>query len=174
MENSQEAVSPQSVPAQQFGIQKLYVKHIEFDIPSAPELFKKKDQPKINFELEVKSGQLPEEHHYEVILGIKCQGMLEEEKLFEMTVKQAGIFQLTGYTPDQLDQLLNNHCPSIIFPYARETISDTAVRGGLIPILLSPINFDALYAQKKEHEKKQAEQPASNNVVNMTSPETIQ
>jgi preprotein translocase subunit SecB len=174
MENVQEVVSPQSVPSQKFGIQKLYVKHIEFDIPAAPELFKKKDQPKINFELEIKSDQLPEAHHYEVVLNLKCQGMIEEEKIFDMTIKQAGIFQLEGYTPEQLDQLFNNYCPSIIFPYAREIISETAVRGGLMPILLTPINFDALYAQKKEQEKKQAEKPASHNAVNMPSSETIQ
>jgi preprotein translocase subunit SecB len=145
----------QTTPSQQFAIQKLYVKHIMFDIPIAPELFKKKEQPKINFQLEIKNMQLPETNHYEVTLGLKADGMIEEEKIFELNMQQSGIFVLEGYTPEQLEQLLNNHCASILFPYAREVISETAVRGGLMPIILSPINFDALYAQKKEQEKKQ-------------------
>lgn len=155
MDNSQH-----TPPSQQFVIQKLYVKHITFDIPTA-ELFKKKDQPKINFELEIKNIPLPENNHYEVTLTLKAHGMIEEEKIFDITLKQAGIFLLTGYTSEHLEQLLNNHCPSILFPYAREVISDTAVRGGLMPIILSPINFDALYLQKKEQEKKQSEKTDS-------------
>jgi preprotein translocase subunit SecB len=155
MDNSQH-----TPPSQQFSIQKLFVRHITFDIPTT-ELFKKKDQPKINFELEIKNISLPENNHYEVTLRLKAHGMIEEEKIFEIAIQQSGIFLLEGYTSEQLEQLLNNHCPSILFPYAREVISDTAVRGGLMPIILSPINFDALYAQKKEQEKKQSEETNS-------------
>jgi preprotein translocase subunit SecB len=164
MDNSQKTTH-----SQQFAIQKLYVKHIEFDIPSV-ELFKKKEQPKINFDLEIQNSQLSENNHYEVTLSLIAKGMIEEVNVFEIAIKQSGIFLLEGYTPDQVDQLLNNHCPSILFPYAREVISDTATRGGLLPLVLAPINFDMLYAQKKEQEKKQA----SSSSINMPSSETIQ
>jgi preprotein translocase subunit SecB len=156
MENLQDNSAVQSTPTQQFAIQKLYVKHINFDIPNAPVLFKKTEQPKINFELEISSDILEEKNHYDVTLKVTTHVIFsEEEKAFDIMVKQSGIFLLEGYNSEQIDQLLNNYCPSILFPYIREVISDIAIRGGFMPLVLAPINFDALYAQKKQKEQEQ-------------------
>jgi preprotein translocase subunit SecB len=174
MENLSDISSSQSsTPAQQFSIQKLYIKHLMFDISNAPSLFKKNEQPKIEFQLAIKSTGLEEKNHYEVMLDITAHAVVDEKNIFDITVKQCGIFLLEGYTPEQLDQLLNNYCPSILFPYAREAISETAVRGGLLPLLLAPINFDALYTQKKQKEQEQQNAASSTSSL-LKGSETIQ
>jgi preprotein translocase subunit SecB len=175
MENLQDNSAVQSTPAQQFAIQKLYIEEIAFVIPNAPALFKKTEQPKINFDLEIRSNRLEEKNHYAVTLKITTHVTFsEEEKAFDITVKQSGIFLLDGYNPDQIDQLLNNYCPSILFPYIREVISDTAVRGGLMPLVLAPINFDAIYAQKKQKENEQSNIAVSDSNFVVSSSKTIQ
>jgi preprotein translocase subunit SecB len=175
MEGLQKNTSVQSTSTQQFVIQKLYVKHIAFDLPSAPALFKKTEQPKINFELGVHNTLLEEKNHYDVTLSVTAQvTFADEEKAFDVTVKQSGVFLLEGYDAEQVDQLLNNYCPSVLFPYLREVISDTAVRGGLMPLVMAPINFDALYTQKKQQEKEQAQKTASLSNAVASSIETVQ
>jgi preprotein translocase subunit SecB len=73
-------------------------------------------------------------------------------------VQQAGVFTAANFGDEQLEQLLATVCPNILFPYAREVVDNLVVKGSFPALMLSPINFDALYAQQKQ---AQAEQAAS-------------
>jgi len=74
-------------------------------------------------------------------------------------VEQAGLFAVSGLEDQQLAQVLNTACPNILFPYAREAIDNTLTKATFPPLLLPPINFDALFATavQQAQQKAQAE-----------------
>ena len=72
-----------------------------------------------------------------------------EKVMFLVEVEQAGIFQIRNVPTDELEPILAVMCPNILFPYLREAVSSVSVRGGFAPVLLNPINFDAIYQQQK-------------------------
>jgi preprotein translocase subunit SecB len=133
-------------PQQQFEIQRIYIKDLSFESPSAPAVFTKAFNPEVGVELNTAHRSLSE-GVYEVELNITLTVKSEGEMAYLVEVKQAGIFVAAGYPDEQLAHLLASYCPNIIYPFARELISEMAVRGGFPQQLLAPINFDALYAQ---------------------------
>lgn len=132
---------------QQFAMQRIYTKDISFESPSTPGVFKKQWQPAINVDLNTKSNQIDENGNFEVVLSITITAKIEEETAFLVEVQQAGIFLVTGIEGDDLRRVLGTAAPNILFPYARESIDTLCVKGGFPPIMLAPVNFDALYQQ---------------------------
>ena len=141
---------------QQFQIQKLYLKDASFESPNSPSSFTQEWKPQINFELNTETNDLGN-GHFDVALSATVTAKLEDKTAFLVEIKQAGIFQIGGFNPEDLSAMLGSFCPNILFPYAREAVSDLVVKGGFPPLLLAPVNFDALYAQQLE----QQDQPAS-------------
>jgi preprotein translocase subunit SecB len=139
----------------QFAIQKIYVKDISFEAPGAPFVFQEKWAPQIDLQLGSATEQLSE-HVYQAVLSLTVTAKLGDKTAFLVEVQQAGIFSLQGFGED-LGAMLGSYCPNILFPYARETVSDLVTRGGFPQLLLAPVNFDALYAQ---HLRQQQEQQA--------------
>ncbi|TGD72619.1 protein-export chaperone SecB [Mangrovimicrobium sediminis] len=131
---------------QQFAMQRIYTKDISFESPSAPDIFRKQWQPKVNLDLNTQSDQL-DEGNYEVVLTITITAKVEEETAFLVEVKQAGIFLITGFEGENLRRVLGTAAPNVLFPYARETIDSLCVKGGFPPMMLAPVNFDALYVR---------------------------
>lgn len=131
---------------QQFGIQRVYVKDISFESPQVPALFGKGWNPQAQQEISTSTQPLGDDR-YEVTLKVTITGKMEAQPVFVVEVVQAGIFLAKGLQEDQLGHLLGSHCPSILFPYAREAIDSLMNRGTLPPLLLPPINFDAVYQQ---------------------------
>lgn len=148
---------------QNFIIQKIYVKESTFASQNAPEVFKKEWKPDVNFNLENKIKKI-EDNIYEVDITLSFTVKLgEKEAGVEACtgkVTQSGVFTLTGFKTEQVDHLLGSYCPSILFPFLRETVADMAMRGGYPQLLISPINFDAIYAQLQEKRKQQAQTEA--------------
>lgn len=140
-------------PAQQFALQKIYVKDVSFETPNSPAIFTQKWEPEINIELHTNGKRLTEELH-EVVLGITVTAKMEDKVAYLVEINQAGIFGITGYEQTELEGLLGSFCPGVLFPYAREAVSDLVTRGGFPQMLLAPVNFDAIY---QEHLKKRAE-----------------
>lgn len=138
----------------QFNIQRIYVKDVSFETPHAPEIFRVEWKPEVNVDLQTRSNQL-EESIYEVALHITVTVKVGDKTAFLVEVNQAGIFTLKGLQKDQLSHAVGSVCPSILYPYAREAISDIVIRGGFPQLLLAPVNFDALYIQHLEQQKKQ-------------------
>ncbi|MGV6858279.1 MAG: protein-export chaperone SecB [bacterium] len=142
-----------------FEIQRVYLKDGSFESPAAPAIFTKPFQPESNVELNSHSKKLAD-NIYEVELNITLTVKSEGEVAYLVEVKQAGVFSAAGYSEEQLAHLLGAYCPNIIYPFARETISDLAVRGGFPQILLAPINFDMLYANHLQEQAAQQEASA--------------
>ena len=135
-----------STQEKQFSLQKLYVKDVSFETPNSPEIFTLKWDPKVEFNLSSNAQQLQEDI-FEVSVTTTITVSLGDKTAYLIEVCQAGIFALVNFTEEELGPLLGSYCPNVLFPYAREAVSDLVTKGGFPPMLLAPINFDALYAQ---------------------------
>lgn len=135
----------------EFGIQRLYVKDLSFEAPNSPKVFLDEWQPELNMDLATKANALGEDNH-EVILTITVTVKMKDTTVFLIEVQQAGIFTIKNFPEDQLRPMLGSFCPNILYPYAREAVTDVVVRGGFPQLYLTPVNFDALFEQ---HEQKQ-------------------
>ena len=131
-----------------FSIEKLYVKDLSIEVPNAPQIFLEREQPEINVELNTQ-GEKVDEGIYNVTVTVTVKADIKERNLFLVEVAQAGIFQIRNLPEAEIDPILGVACPNILFPYLRETVSDVVNRAGFPPVLLAPINFDALYAQQR-------------------------
>ncbi len=140
--------------AGQFAIQKIYVKDVSFEAPHAPVIFTEKWAPNIDLQLSSNS-QAVGDNLFEVVLTITATAKLGDKTAFLVEVQQAGVFTIQG-VGENLGPLLGSFCPNILFPYAREAISDLVTRGGFPQLLLAPVNFDALYAQHMQRQQSQA------------------
>jgi preprotein translocase subunit SecB len=134
-----------------FGIEKLYVKDLSLELPNAPQIFTERDAPQIGIEISNTASKL-DDGVYEVVLTITVTSKIGEKTAFLIEVSQAGIFQVRNVPEENLEIIFSITCPNILFPYAREVVSDASVRAGFPPVVLSPINFEALYAQQKQQQ----------------------
>lgn len=147
-------MNDKAVPGNQFSIQKIYVKDVSFESPSAPEVFSfSKWEPKIELNLNNSSKKVAE-GVFEVVLSITATVKHETKTAFLVEVQQAGIFNVAGFNDADLKYILNAQCMTILFPYAREVVSDLSNRGGFPPLLLNPVNFDALFAQAVQQQNQ--------------------
>ena len=144
--------SNQQTNAPQFEIQRIFVKDISFESPNTPHTFVEEWKPEVNLNLETKSNRIQDNLH-EVILSITATVNTAKKTAFLIEVHQAGVFMINGFNNEQLHHMLGSFCPNILFPYAREVVSDIVVRGGFPQLILAPVNFDALYAQHMEQQK---------------------
>jgi preprotein translocase subunit SecB len=141
---------------QQFGIKKIYIKKSSFEGFGTPDVFKNEWKPEAKFEIKMTPKKLKEES-YEIILDVSITISKESETVCIIEVRQAGIFVIKGYEEKQLDHLLKSYCPTVLFPYLRETISEQMIRGGFPEFYVAPINFDAIYAEQQKQEAKKTE-----------------
>ncbi|MGY8867943.1 MAG: protein-export chaperone SecB [Methylophagaceae bacterium] len=139
----------------QFMIQKIYTKDISFETPSSPEVFREEWKPELDLQLTNEYKQLDDNNH-DVTLVATVTAKLGDKTAFLIEVKQSGIFSLIGYSNEEIAPLIGNHCPTILFPYIREVISDIVLKGGFPQLVLAPVNFDALYMNQVEQAKQAA------------------
>ena len=140
------SVATEQASQAQFTVQKIYVKDVSFEAPNTPGIFNEVGQPQLNMNLNQKVARL-EEGVFEVVLGITLTCAIEEKNVYLAEIEQAGIFGLDGFDERNLDMMLGTYCPNVLFPYARQAISDLITAGGFPPFYLQPINFEALYAE---------------------------
>ena len=145
-------------PSKQIIIQKLYIKDASFESPNTPNVFKGAEwNPKTD--LNLSSTHVPhEDDTHEVILTITVEAKDEDNVIFIVELKQAGLFQITGYEKEELETIIGIFCPNTLFPYAREAIANIITKGGFPEFLLQPINFDALYKESKRRATTQSEE----------------
>jgi preprotein translocase subunit SecB len=132
-----------------FSIEKIYVKDASLEIPNAPQIFTDRTQPQIGIELG-NFAQVLEDGVFEVAIKVTVTSKIEDKTVFLVEVTQAGIFQIRNVPAENIEMIVGITCPNILFPYAREAVSDLVVRAGFLPVLLNPINFEALFAQQKQ------------------------
>jgi preprotein translocase subunit SecB len=140
----------------QFSIQKIYTKDMSFETPNSPKIFIEKWEPSVDFNLSTHADPL-ENSLVEVALTVTITVKSADVTAYLVEVNQAGIFSLSGFSEQEMGPMMGSFCPNILFPYAREVVSDLVVKGGFPQLLLAPVNFDALYSQHLQ----QSQQPAS-------------
>lgn len=130
-----------------FQIQKIHLKDVSFETPNSPEIFTHEWKPIVELGLGTQTTQV-QDSTFEVTLRVTVTVKIGEKTAYLAEVAQAGIFTAGGFGEDEMGHLLGSYCPNILFPYAREAVSDLVVKGGFPPMLLNPVNFDTLYAQR--------------------------
>src|SRR5574343_1428266 len=144
-----------------FGIEKLYVKDLSVEVPNAPEIFLEQEAPQVEIQLNT-AGRGVAEGVVEVVLTVTVTAKAGEKTLFLVEVGQAGLFRMVNIPEAQMEGLVAVACPNILFPYAREVVPDAITRAGFQPIVLQPVNFEAMYMQRMQEEAAAAEgQPTS-------------
>jgi preprotein translocase subunit SecB len=132
-----------------FSIEKIYVKDLSLEIPNAPQIFLEREAPEVDVQLHNESRQV-DEGIFETVITVTVTAKLKDKTMFLVEAAQAGIFIIRNVPQEHLGPVLGITCPNIIFPYAREVISDVVSRAGFPPVMLSPVNFEALYAQQEQ------------------------
>ena len=155
-EQSQVGAAQESDPQAQFQLQKLYVKDVSFEIPSAPQIFQEDGQVEIKMNLAQKVEALAEGVQ-EVILTVTVTASLDDKTAYLVEVQQAGIFSIVGLNEQAAHAVVNTLCPHTLFPYARRVITDLVADGGFPPLVLQPINFDQIYSQRMQEAQAQAQ-----------------
>ena len=133
-----------------FSIEKIYVKDLSLEVPNAPRIFLERENPQINVQLRSEAAAV-DEGVFEVTLTVTVAAKLAEDRtVFLVEVAQAGIFQIRNVPEGDLEPVTMIGCPNILFPYAREAISDAITRAGVQPVVLAPVNFEALYQAQQQ------------------------
>ena len=127
----------------------------------SPKVFMQKWEPTLDFNLGTHVDTL-DNSLYEVVLTITVTVKIGEATAYLVEVNQAGIFSLSGFTEQEMGQMLGSFCPNILFPYAREVVSDLVNKGSFPQLILAPVNFDALYMQHIQQSKQAAESKTIN------------
>jgi len=148
MENQEQPTAPQQDQQQPlFAIEKLYLKDLSVELPNAPEIFLEQGSPQIEVQIQTRDADL-KEGAYDVVLTVTATAMLNGKTVFLVEVGQAGIFRILNVPEQELEPLLKVACPNILQSYAREVMSSATTHAGFPPVLLQPINFEALYVQR--------------------------
>ena len=156
MAENQQGSPEQKQQGQQFNIAKIYLKDTSFESPGSPQVFQGEWAPSTNVELNTRAQKFADAA-FEVVLTVTVTTKLGEKVAYLCEVQQAGIFQIDGFDEKTLKGLLGSYCPNILFPYAREAVSDLVNKGGFPQLIQGLQNFAALYAQRLAAEQKQAE-----------------
>ena len=133
-----------------FSIEKIYVKDLSLEVPGAPQIYLERETPEINIQLRTEGRGL-DEGLFEVVLTVTVTAKLGGDRnVFLVEVAQGGVFQIRNIPEGDLEPVMMIGCANILFPYARETVSDAITRAGFQPVLLAPVNFEALYQAQRE------------------------
>lgn len=139
----------------QFAMKKLYVKDLSFEVPNAPDIFTNEYKPQIQMEMNSKSRSTGNDE-FEVDLTVSLTAKQDDQTVFVVEVQQAGIFEIKGIDEINMRHTLSAYCPTILFPYVRETVSNLVSRGGFPSLLLTPVNFDQLFLSQLQKEQEEA------------------
>ncbi len=138
-----------------FNIEKLYVKDLSVEVPNAPAIFLEHEAPQMDVNMSTESQALGDDV-YHTGITVTVTAKLGDKTMFLVECTQAGIFRIQGVPEEQMPMVLGIGCPNIVFPYLRETISDVVIRAGFPPLLLNPVNFEALFLQQQAHQQQAA------------------
>jgi preprotein translocase subunit SecB len=144
-----------------FAIEKLYIKDLSLEVPNAPAIYLEQGTPEINLQLQTGATKVGDDF-FEATLTATVTAKIGEKTLFLVEAGQSGLFRVRNVPEENLEPLLAIACPNILFPYVREVISDAVGRAGFAPVVLQPVNFEAMYmarVQQQQQEQQQQAQP---------------
>lgn len=146
----------QGAGERQFMLRSIYIKDLSFESPNTPAIFREEWKPETSLHLDIKLNQLAEDTH-EVALTVTVTAKVGDKTAYIAEVVQAGIVSIKGFEQQELGPLFYVYCPSMLFPYARQAITDLVTKGGFPHLVLQHVNFDSIYAQKMAEQKGQSE-----------------
>jgi preprotein translocase subunit SecB len=153
-ENTEQAQGPE------FSIQRVYIKDLSLEVADSPQVFLEKWEPELNLDVHTSTSALEESLH-EVVLTLTVTVKLKEKTAFLVEIKQAGIFSLKGFSEEESRPMLGAYCPNLLYPYARQAITNVVAQAGFPQLYLSHINFDALFQQHEQEAASGAEAESS-------------
>lgn len=131
-----------------FNIEKIYVKDLSLEVPNAPAVFLEREAPQMDMQLNTQSAPV-QDGIYETVLSITITAKIQDKTAFLVELKQAGIFRIQNIPQEAMEPALSVGCPNILFPYAREAVSDAVLKAGFPPLMLQPVNFELMYMQQQ-------------------------
>jgi len=150
---TENAQSEETTP--EFALQRIFVKDLSFETPNSPDIFTVEWDPESSLNLNSSVNKLAD-NTYEITLTVTVTTKVGEQTAYLVEVQQGGIFHVNNFPEDQMGHMMGAYCPNILFPYAREVVSDLVSKGGFPQLLLTPVNFDGLYAQHMEEQTQAA------------------
>ncbi|HWA12608.1 MAG TPA: protein-export chaperone SecB [Burkholderiales bacterium] len=138
-----------------FTIEKLFVKDLSIEVPNAPRIYLEREAPAVEIQMNNAANPLGD-GYFEVLLTVTVTAKMGDKSAFLVEVTQGGVFQVRNVPDQEMDVVLGVTCPNILYPYAREVVSDAVVRAGFPPVVLSPINFEAVYQARQQGQAQAA------------------
>lgn len=139
----------------QFGIERIYLKDISFQVANAPEVYSDSRRYDVGLNINSASRQVSAEV-FEVVLTVVATAKQGETEVFKGVVSEGGSFVIRNVKLDQRDAILGVACPNILVPYAREMLADLSTRAGFSPVMIQPVDFEAVFLQQREQARQQA------------------
>lgn len=152
-------MSQQPNPTQPvFSVEKLFVKDLSIEVPNAPRIYLERDPPQIEIQMNNAANPI-DDGYYVVLLTVTVTAKLGDKSVFLVEATQGGVFQIRNVPQPEMEVVLSVTCPNILFPYVREVISDAVVRAGFPPVVLAPMNFEAIYQARQQSQAQAAAAP---------------
>jgi len=138
-----------------FSIEKLYVKDLSVEVPGAPQIFQEREAPQVEVSMN-NAGKAISDGYYEVVINLTVTAKVKEKTMFLVEVAYGGVFQVRNVPESEIDMVMGVTCPNILFPYLREVVSETVSRAGFPPVILHPMNFEAIFKARQQKGDEQA------------------
>lgn len=135
-----------------FTIEKLYIKDLSVEVPNSPAVFMETEGPNIELQLNNAVTKVSDDM-FDVVLTATVTAKAGDKVYFLVEAGQAGVFTIRNVPETDIEPILGIACPNILFPYLREAVSDAVNRAGFPPVILTPVNFEALYQQRVAQEQ---------------------
>lgn len=150
MSDPMQAAGTDASPVQaSFQIEKLYVKDLSLEVPNAPQIFTQAENPQLEVQVRNEAMQFAD-GLFEVTVTVTVTARAGDKTVFLVEAAQAGIFSVRGIPAEDLDPLLGIGCPTILYPYVREAISDLVTRAGFPAVVLAPVSFEQVYMERRQ------------------------
>jgi preprotein translocase subunit SecB len=143
MSDASPDTQPQAVE-RQFALQRIYLKDVSFESPASPRVFTQPWQPQARIEVETRATRLRDDH-YEVVILLTFTAQQDNKTVLLIEIQQAGVFRIVGIDEEAMPRVLHVTCPTMLFPYLRETVDSLSLKGGFPPVLLAPVDFATLH-----------------------------
>ena len=147
--------------APMFQIQRMYLKDLSLEQPNSPQILLEQGQPQVEINLTLGAKPISD-GIYEVTVMATVTTKINDKTLFLVEAKQGGIFEIRNIPQEQLQPILGIACPGIVYPYLRAIVSDVCTRAGFPPVVLSEVNFQAMYESQQAQVAAQAGTGATN------------
>ena len=131
-----------------FNIQRMYLKDLSLEQPNSPQILLEQTQPQVDINLQMAAAGVSD-GIFEVTVTATITTKVQDRTLFLIEAKQAGIFEIRHIPGEQMQGILGIVCPQMIYPYLRAIISDVCTRAGFPPIMLTEVNFQAMFESQQ-------------------------